>query len=176
MDVSHKEVPLVSAWKQIFGATFIVAGMALVAFAFGQNLGGATVHAGEVSCGNATATSTPDPSPVASPTPEPTAGAGSIESLQQLPTCSPTPDDDDNRPTRTSTPTKTATAQATSTQPPAPTSTPLGGGVQAGGVQPPNTGTGPEDGAGPAVWLLAVGAMLALAGRGVIASGARRRG
>lgn len=88
---------------------------------------------------------------------------------------------------RTSTPTPTKTVPATSTPvpptaapatntpvPPQPTATQPGGGVGGQGVQPPNTGSGPD--ARSVNWLaLGGGLILLLAGGTSLASAARRR-
>jgi hypothetical protein len=57
--------------------------------------------------------------------------------------------------------------------PPAPTNTPLGGGVAAGGVQPPETGTGPSD-SGSQSLLMIAGIVMAIAGAGTLLAGTRR--
>ena len=53
--------------------------------------------------------------------------------------------------------------------------TPTPQGTVAGVTTGPNTGTGPGSDSGPSVWLLAAGAILGLAGAGVLVTGARRR-
>ena len=115
-------------------------------------------------------------------TPTPFQGAGDIAPFQALPVCTPT-----GQIVRSATPTVTATVPAANTpvpptevpatntpMPPVPTATSPSGGAAGGGVQPPNTGSGP---AGSVVSWLALGAagMLVLAGSGSLAAGARRR-
>ena len=80
-------------------------------------------------------------------------------------------------PTSTNTPEATATRPpATATQPPAATATSPSGGAGAGGVRPPNTGTGGSDrGSDLWLWLAAGGAALAVLGGAGIAAGALRR-
>jgi enoyl-CoA hydratase/carnithine racemase len=132
---------------------------------------------GVVSCLPPTATDTPQPLGFIQPQ-QPSFG---IAQADPTATCTVPPI------VRTSTPTPTKTSAATNTPvpptaapatntpvPPQPTATQPGGGVGGQGVQPPNTGSGPD--ARSVNWLaLGGGLILLLAGGTSLASAARRR-
>lgn len=155
------------AVRLILGSLAVVAGATLA----GMTLSPQGAAAGNPVCYTPTAVGAGDIAPFQVPTNTPTSTS--------VPVCTPV------QVVRTATPTVTATVPATNTSvpptavpatntpvPPAPT-TPAGG-AAGGGVQPPNTGSGP---AGADVNWLALGAagMLVLAGSGSLAAGARRR-
>jgi len=71
-------------------------------------------------------------------------------------------------------PTDTAVPVTDTPAPPPPTNTPTGG-TQAGGIQPPSTGTGPGDVDGQPWLLIAAGAALAIFGVSATAVGLKRR-
>ena len=96
-----------------------------------------------------------------------------------LPTCTPQP----TQPLRSATPTEapeepTDTAQpqpsATTAPPTQPPATATSAGGAGAGVQAPDTGTGAEDDS-RSTWLIAVGAIVALAGTVALLGGMRRR-
>jgi hypothetical protein len=107
--------------------------------------------------------------------------------MAQQPTNTPTPTCTPEVKVRTATPTAVKTAPATNTSvpateapatntpvPPPPTATKTGGGVGGQGVQPPNTGSGPDS--GTVNWIvLGAGAFLLLVGGTSLAGAARRR-
>jgi hypothetical protein len=138
-------------------AISIAAGMLLT--------GGSTAEAGQQGC------------IINSPTPQGTQIiTGRIQALQQ-PICTPTRD----VPIKTNTPTPEPTEEATNTPAPVPSNTAVpptntpSGDAGAGGVTPPNTGTGDAQSTSGAYGILAIGALLALAGAGSLAAGVRRR-
>lgn len=164
----------------LVGALLLSAGMMTLALAFSIRSGTTGVNA-QQSCipfgSTNTPTSTPDPSPTPDPTPIIT---GNFRALGAGPvTCTPSPTV--RRATRTATPTETRTpapAEPTSTPRPAtavPSATRPTGGAGAGGVRPPDTGSGGPMGDGGSVALFALAAVLALAGGGVLATAAVKR-
>ena len=152
--------------KLILGVTALAAGVALVALSIST----API---EVLAGGGSPTATPDPTPCPTNTPDQSLSAqGNV-------TC-PNP----TQPPRsesTDTPEPSATPAATNTSPPAATNTAAppatptpSGGAGAGGVAPPDTGSGPTDDGVSLSWMMMVGALLAAAGAGTLVYGARR--
>jgi len=154
-------------WRLVIGGALSLAVAAvLVALSFGAPRTFAGI---EVPCD---ATATPTQQPV-----------GQINAFQQIPTCTPV------RKVKTATPTFTVTVEPSSTPvppteapptvaPPSATATSPAGGSAGQAVTPPNTGSGPDSGAGYNLYMLLAAGLVAAIGAGSLAAAARgsRRG
>jgi hypothetical protein len=152
--------------KIAFGVMLLVGGVALLLFS-------ATTPIGVIEAGNGP-TATPDPSPTPDPTPDPC----ELFKPPLPPECVATvPPRSESTKTRTPTPTSQATdvppetVVATNTPRPA-SATPVGG-AGAGGVSPPDTGSGPSGSGVGGMTALALLTMLG--GVAAVAYGIRRR-
>lgn len=143
----------------------IALGLGMVAGVLGPTMAGQGANAAP-----AAQQACPSPEPTPDPTPDPTIelGAFGIQEEDCL------PDDIGPGPRLTPSVGPTSTPEPELPEPtvPAPTETPSGG---AGGVAPPNTGTGPESPASLALPMLWGALLLTLAGAGLVATGVRRR-
>lgn len=148
--------------KLILGVMAFVAGIALVAL----SIASAPI---DVFAGTSSPTFTPDP------TPDPCDDFKKVPPTCTAPT-QPPRSESTNTPEPSATPEATNTsppAQATNTSAPPATATPSGG-AGAGGVSPPDTGSGPGGGEAGISWMMIAGGLLAAAGAGTFVYGARR--
>jgi hypothetical protein len=157
---------------RLIGILGLAAGFAISGFTLASTAGPrAAVEAG-INCQPPIPTSTPVP-PTATPI---------LKLLGNGPTCTPVPQStigviNTRTPTPAASATSTVQPAATPTvPPPPPTATVPGSGVGAGGIQPPNTGSGPSGGAGgTSIWFGVLGAALAALGAVAVGTGLRRR-
>lgn len=158
----------------VLGATLFAIGMLVVGLALSTGFRTEKAFAGN---GNGCPT-TPTPDPTADPSASVVGPSSQDLSAQQAaPECTAT---STKKPNVTRTPTRTATPEASNTAAPsatrpAPTATSPGGGVGSGGLQPPDTGTGPSSDNTLGMLLMTLGAVVAAAGGGFVLLGVTRR-